>query len=369
MIDRPEGTPVEIVLAGDERVRHDEGGGREPNWRRVAGLSALAGAVLGIVVAVTVLFAGGDDEPPEPTLDPDELASAITVPPTLTPVTEPTVTLPPTPGDPPIGRPSEPALVAASVETLPPLTGTTVPQPDTYRLTDGSLAALDAPAARRSITDHMIGVDGFDQTVTITNDPATGRYLLEFAAGGDAQQVVIDVPGGLTYVEVAPDEWATESNETIVARTGSPDMATFLRNLQLGPIRSDTRDAWALVQDNALVEGATGTPVREWVVVLDATAVPEWARYAFGPSGDAAPLPGSTLVGYAVYVGANGSIRRVTGATEYGATEQRIMHTIDELAEPPTIELPDVSAGEPPVTEPPETVPPVTEPTTSTPPG
>lgn len=367
MTDRPEGTPVEIVLAGDERVLHDAGGGREPNWRRVAGLSALAGSVLGIVVAVTVLFAGGDDdEPPATTLDPDELASAITVPPTLTPVTEPTVTLPPAPGTPTGPSLDEPALVAASVATLPPLTGTTVPQLDTFRLSDGSLAALDTPAPRRSVTDHKIGVDGFDQTVTITNDPTSGRYLLERVAGGLRDHLIIDIPGGLTYVEVAPDQWVTESNDAIAAQVGSPDMATFLRKLQLGPIRSDTRDAWTLLQDNALVEAADRELVREWVVVLDATSVPEWARYVFGPGGEAAPIPSDTLVGYAVYVSPNGTIRQVSGATAYGATEQRIVHRIEELDEPLAIELPDVPT-EPALGEP--VSPPAPVPTSSAPPG
>ncbi|MFP5486895.1 MAG: hypothetical protein ACLGHQ_01125, partial [Acidimicrobiia bacterium] len=318
-------------------------------------------------MAVTVLVAGGDDAPPDATVDPDDLASALTVPPTLTPVTEPVVTLPPYPGAPIERGLDEPSLVAASVETLPPLTGTTIPQPDTFRLSDGSLAALDAPLARRSVTDHMIGVDGFDQTVTITNDPSTGRYLLEVDTGTANEQVTIDVQGGLTYVEVAPGEWVTEANDVIAERIGAPDLATFLRDLQLGPIRSDTRDAWTLVQQNGIVAGGRGEPLGEWVVVLDAAAVPEWARYAFGPTGDAPPVPGTTPVGFAVYVGANGAIRRVTGSTEYGATEQRIVHRIEELDEPPVIELPDV-ATEPPVTEPPVTEP-VDGPTTTAPPG
>lgn len=369
--DSPRGAPqFEIPLAGDGplRDRHHEGGGddtsngsaRRPDWRRLTGGSAVAGVVLGIVVA-TVLLTSGDDEGGDPTATTvglDDLASALTVPPTLTPVTEPAVTLPRYPGAPVERDPGDPGVVAASVETLPPLPLDPTIPPDAFRLSDGSLAALDAAVAWRSTTDHTIGVDGFEQTIAITNDPGTERYLIELGPGGETvQSFVVDLRGGFTYAEVEPGEWATESNESIAERAGAPDMATFLRNLQLGPIRSDTREAWTLVQSSALVEGPGPEPWREWIVVLDAAAVPEWARYAFGPTGDAPPLPGGTLVGYAVYVDEGGSIRGVNGATAYGATTQRTVHRIEQLDEAPVIDLPvlDEPAREPigePVTPP-----------------
>lgn len=373
-----EGPRFEIPLAGDladQAGRSSQDAPPAPNWRKVAGLSALAGVTLGIVVAVVLLASGGDDDPPGAdrsgtTVDPDELAAALTVPPTLTPATEPSVTLPPPPGATGDGELDDPALVAASVETLPPQLGGDLDPPDGFRLSDGSLAALDVPTARRSVTEHLVGVDGFEQTVTITNDPATERYLLEFDTGSAVQHVIVDLPGELSYVEIRPDEWTTVSNAEIAANSGSPDMATFLRSLQLGPIRSDTSDSWVLVQANDLVETNGDEPLREWVVVLGAAAVPEWARYAFGPTGDAPPLPGNTLVGYAVYVAADGSIRVVNGATEYGATTQRTVHRIEELDEPPTIELPiEPPVTEEPATEEPATEAPVTEPSTSAPPG
>lgn len=366
MTERASDVPhVEIVLDGDDRDHDRDQPDRphEPGARRfgaptpaglVLALMALAAVTLAVVAAV--LVGDGAGAPPVATIDPDELAAAITVPPTLAPrpveTSSPSTPGPSTPA-PSTPAPSTPApeagrldrarLVAASVETLPPLTGTTVPQPDTFRLSDGSLTALDAPVARRSVTEHTIGAAGFSQTVTIINDPTTGRYEIELASGGRSVRVIVDVPGGTTFIETTPDDWATEPNDVIAARTGAPDIDTLLRSLQLGPIRSDTRDAWTLVQDSPLVAGARGEPQREWLVVIDASAVPEWARYAFGPVGDAAPLPLSTLIGYAVYVGPNGSIRRVTGETEYGATVQRIVHRIDDLVEPPVIELPAVA--------------------------
>lgn len=372
MTERASDVPhVEIVLDGhnhnygrghNHNHNHNHGHGHghdqpdrphEPGARRFAAptpaglliaLMALVAVTLAVVSAV--LFDDGAGAPPVATIDPDELAAAITVPPTLAPrpvETSPAATPATATPAPEEGGLDRARLVAASVETLPPLTGTTVPQPDTFRLSDGSLTALDAPVARRSVTDHTIGAAGFNQTVTIINDPTAGRYRIDLVSGAQSVRVIVDVPGGTTYIETAPDDWATEPNDVIAERTGAPDIETFLRNLQLGPIRSDTRDAWTLVQDNPLVAGTRGEPQREWLVVIDASAVPEWARYAFGPGADAAPLPLSTLIGYAVYVGPNGSIRRVTGETEYGATVQRIIHRIDELDEPPVIELPAVA--------------------------
>lgn len=378
MEDEREIPVVEIPLAGDAAPTEPHGGDRPaPNRRTVAGWSVLAGVVVAIVVAV-VVSTGGDEEASTPTtLDPDELASAITVPPTLTPVTDPPVTLPAVPGQPPADAepPTDVALVAGSVETLPPLTGT-VPQPDTFRLSDGSLAALDAPLARRSVTEYVVGVDGFEQTVTITNDPTTGRYLLEFDFGGEVEPVIIDLIGGLTYVraDAEVEEWVTIPNDEVAANTGAPDMATFVRNLQLGPIRSDTRDAWQLVRSNGLVETPGPDDLREWIVVLDAAAVPEWARYAFGPGSEAAPLASNTKIGYAVYVGRDGSIHRVSGSSEFGVTSQRIVHTIEELDDPPVIELPtsepstgEPSTGEPSTGEPSTTRPEGTAPTVTAP--
>ena len=366
---------IEVPLAGedaDATPGTDDDDRPAPNWRKVTGISALAGIVLGLAVAIVVLTASSDDVPPVTTLDPDELSDAITVPPTLTPVTEPAVVVPATPlASAPSGALSTDLdLVAASVETLPGRPDADV-EPDGFRLSDGSLAALDTPLARQSVTDYVVGVDGFEQTVTITNDPATGRYLIEFDLGDATQHVVIDLLGGLTYLESPPGEWWTTPNDEIAASAGATDMATFVRNLQLGPIRSDTRDAWERVLQNGIVD-APGEGLREYVVVLDATAVPEWARYAFGPGGDAAPLPGNTKVGFAVYVAADGSIRSVSGAAEYGATSQRIVHHIEELDTPPVIELP---VADEPVTQGPADVgsvpapDPAHSPSTTAPPG
>ena len=350
--DRPvDAARIDVPLAGaaDAHPRPD-GDRPTPNWRKVTAISALAGVALGLAVAIVVLTAGADDDPPEATLDPDELSDAITVPPTLTPMTAPLTTEPTStgPATPPASR--QPGamvfdldLVAASVETLPARPDADVEPSDGFGLSDGSLAALDAPLARRSVTDHVVGVDGFEQTVTITNEPTTGRYEIEFDIGDATQRVVIDLLGGLTYVPAGSSGWQTFPNDEIAASVGATDMATFLRNLQLGPIRSDTRNDWELVQSNGIVDAA-GEELREHVVVLDATAVPEWSRYAFGPNSEAAPLPGNTKVGFAVYVASDGSIRRISGSAEYGSTIQRIVHHIEKLDTPTMIELPVVDA-------------------------
>lgn len=317
----------------------------EPNWRKIAGLSSLAGVGLGIVVSIVILSAGGDDGETSPTttLDPDELSTSITAPPTLPPFTTTT-----SPGDGPPATTSQSRSlfdsedVAATVATLPPLPGVDPDDIVGYELSDRTLSGLEVPVPRRSVTEHSLGVGGFEQTVTITND-LSGRYLLEFASGDDRQQAIVDVPGGRTYVEDERDNWTVFANERLVEPMDAPDMGTLVRNLQLGPLRADTRGAWRSVTANSLVEGVGGETLREHVVVLDADAVPEWARYAFGPDGEAAPFPTGATIGFAAYVDEGGALRRVTGSAEYGATEQRVVHTIELL--PPddqsTIALPD----------------------------
>lgn len=349
MRDEREIPAFEILLSGDTPSAATDPDRPPPDWRKLVAVSGLAGVAIGVVVVVILLSSASEGQPAATTLAPDELASALTVPPTLTPVTEPAVTLP---GGPAPTFATEPEVVAATVEIL------TSREPDRtgragFRLSDGSLAALDAPLPRRSVTEQIVGVDGFEQTVTITNDPATGRYLLEIDFGVGVQRIVVDLPGGLTYVAGDDDTWATIPNEEIATSAGAPDMATFLRTMQLGPLRSDTRDAWALVQVNGLVGDTPDEALGEHVVVIDAAAVPEWARYAFGPQGEA-PQSDDVLVGYAVYVAEDGSIRRVTGSTPYGATTQRVVHRIDDLDAPPEIDLP--------VVEPSTTAPPVTAP-------
>lgn len=349
MSDGGELPVVEVPLDGEGGATSGPSrpGDPRPDWRKVVGLSALGGIALGIAVSVAVLSSDDDAAPPTTTVDPDELAATITVPPTLTPATVPAVTLPAVPGAsaPTLTVQTDVERVAASVETLPARRDTAAEPREGFGLSDSSLAALDTPLPRRSVTQYVVGVDGFEQTVTITNDPATERYLLELDVGGEPQRAIVDLAGGLTHAESAPGEWVAIPNDELAANAGAADMATFLRNLQLGPIRSDTRDAWELVRASSFVEVPDGAAdLREWIVVLDAAAVPEWARYAFGPGSEAAPLPSDTKIGFAVYVAEDGSIRRVSGSAEFGATNQRVVHRIEELGAAPVIELPEPSA-------------------------
>jgi hypothetical protein len=325
---------VEVPLAGPDGPE-PEAIGHPTTGRRTTGVAAMVGLVVGLVLGVVGTILWSDDEPSSvaPTTTEDDPAT-ITVPPTLPPITEP-----PTPQE----------LFADTVVTLPSLDVDMATISAGYELSDDSLAALDETRPRRSVTEYEVGAGGFEQTVTITNDPTTGRYLLEFDFGGPAQRVVIDIEGGTTYVSDPGGIWSAIPNDEVIAGTGFEDMATFVRRLQLGPIRSDTRDAWRFVRANTLVETAAGTDaLREHVVVLDAAAVPEWARYAFGPAGEAPPIADGGLVGFAVYVTATGEIRQVIGSGAYGATTQRIVHRIEALAEPPTIDLPAVEEIAPP---------------------
>ena len=334
----------EVPLSGDDAGDPSDGGEERPptNWRKVAGLSSLAGVALGIVASVVILTGGGDDDEdtaPTTTLDPDELSASITVPPTLPPFSTTPVDDEPTATTSQTRALFDPEDVAASVATLPPLPG----DPNDivgYQLSDGTMSGLDADVPRRSVTEYAVGLDGFEQVVTITNDDL-GRYLLEFDYGRDQQGVIVDLPGGRTYAQIEDSRWTVLDNDDIAQASDVPDMATFVRNLQLGPLRSDTRDEWVSVTPGPLVAGDDGETWREHVVVLAADAVPEWARYVLGPDGEAAPFPDGAAVGFAAYLNEGGALRRVTGSAEFGSTEQRIVHTIEVLDEAPAIDLPD----------------------------
>ena len=317
---------------------------RRVGQRGIAALSGLVGLALGVTGTTLVFRLSSGDVGPDAADLPAASTDSITVPPTLAPV------LDPTDRDISTGEPEDSAgrspqeVVAATVITL-------APRPDVeldavsagYLLSDGSLAELDTPRSRRSVTEYVAGSGGFRQTVTITNDPTTQRYRLDFDFGGPVQRVVVDLIGDATYVSDGSGNWSVVPNDEVVDGTDAPDMATFLRRLQLGPIRSDTADRWMLTRPNPLVDPPEGgDALREYIVVMEADAVPEWARYALGPSSEAPPVGKGTLIGFAVYVSADGSIRIVTGSSDFGTTTERITHRIEMLDEPPEIDLPMV---------------------------
>lgn len=351
--------PVELPVfeiplddVADERPAHD---GDEPatEWRKVIGLSALGGVVLGIVVAIVLTSGGdGDDAAPATTAD---LASIITSPPTLPPLEDDG------PGaDEPIsddelrGR-LDATDVAATVSTLPG-SETTDGEVDPPVDPPVDLAAIVAEdgVARRAVTEYVVGADAYHQTITITNDPANDRYTIEFEIGdGNETAAVFDLAAGDAYFpdDTTDGRWNRVAADGIVDVFGGGTAESLLRALQLGPLRDDTLAGVRAVRENGPVEVADlGVTLDEIVVVVEAGAVPRWARYALGPTSEAPPPADSELVGFAVYVDDDGAIRRVVGESTFGSTTERWVHTVEVLDDAPTIDLPDL--GAPPTADP-----------------
>ena len=336
--DRPvEEARIEVPLAGedaDAAPGTDVDGRPAPNWRKITGISALAGIALGLVVATVMLTAGSDDDPPETTLDPDELADAITVPPTLDPVDP----IGPDGSDVPDG--------GRGVAPLPTIADVDADALAAYDL-DAALPTLDENAARRAHTRYVAGADGFVLDVVVVHDSLNDRYRIELDYGGDdrgEQVVVLDARGEWSYVGVdsvvggdGDPDWLGVPNEQIVRDTGAVDVATLARSILLGPVRSDTNPSVIAAAGLASLDG---TPVREFTVEVEAGAVPAWAPYVFSPSAEVPPPPAGDLLRFTVHVDGDARLRRVAGASAYGNTEQSIVHTVERLPRLEVIDLP-----------------------------
>ena len=328
---------IEVPLAGedaDAAPGTDVDGRPAPNWRKITGISALAGIALGLVVAIVMLTSGSDDDPPETTIDPDELSDAITVPPTLDPVDP----IGPDGSDVPDG--------GRGVAPLPTITDVDADALAAYAL-GAALATLDENAARRAHTRYVAGADGFVLDVDVVHDSLNDRYRIELDYGGDdrgEQVVVLDARGEWSYVGVDRDvggdgdpDWLRVPNQEIARDTGAVDVAALARSILHGPVRSDTNPSVVAVAGLASLDG---TPVREYTVEVEAGAVPAWAPYVFSPSAEVPPPPAGDLLRFTVHVDGDARLRRVAGASAYGNTEQSIVHTVERLPRLEVIDLP-----------------------------
>lgn len=323
--DGPSDVPrVEIPLAGGDVDPDDEPAGRRgPSWRKVVAASGVAGVVLGIVVGVVIVADGDDDDESTgttTTLDLDELSSSITVPPTLGPIE------------------SDGSTTGRGVAPLPTIVDADPDALGAYDL-DAALATLDENAPRRAHTRYVAGADGFVLDVEMEHDSLNDRYRIELefdADDPDRQRILLDARGEWSYV-TAGEEWLRVSNEQIAQQTGSVDVGALARSILLGPVRSDTSPTVAAAAGLASLDG---TPVREYTVEVEASAVPEWVAYVFAPSAEVPPPPTDDLLTFTVHVDGDARLRRVAGASAYGSTEQSIVHTVERLPRLPVIDLP-----------------------------
>ena len=314
-----------------------------PNWRRSIGVALAGGLLAGIVLSVVILNDDGPsaDDEPATTVAPDELASRITTPPTLAPLT-------------PLPPPDDPALVRSGDEPAPTVTPTrtrsgavpTVPRyPDVIVMTgddETELAEYDLGAAvgrlgddvaRRSTTHVELGASGFVLDVTITRDPERDRYEIVVESGGASQIAIVDVASGTTFSNVGSGERQEIPNRDIIAGSDAETINEFFDRLLLGPLRPDTL-AEASVDPGFLVTiGGVGV-ARRFDTTLAGALVPEWQLYAFSPVFEFPVEDRPSTLDYAVYVDQGGHVARIDGVSLVGDVPQLVQHRI-ELLDPP----------------------------------
>jgi hypothetical protein len=248
----------------------------------------------------------------------------------------------------------DPPPTGSIVAGRSPLTVATYPPVAAEEATDVEIGPRDLRAAVRAATIDQplrtttrveIGDGGFRSTTVITSDPDAGRYRIEI--GGDLRSrraVVVDTEAGLaTFLEIDDDRETVSGSvpdEDLADELDAPDVRSALRPLMLGPVRSDTLGAATAIELDELVD-LDGSVARRFDVDLPVGVVREWVPYRLAPAGEAAPLGDGTTVTFDVHVSQDRRIVLVTGAQPYGATVQRIVHTIELLDAAPRIELPD----------------------------
>lgn len=352
----PPGPEFEIALTNPDgmAVSRDDGDpARQPtNWRRVVGIASIAGTVLGIVVGVVFVQVGDDDNSSSgtaTTLDPDSLATSITTPPTLSPLAElpPTDFVPGTLSTAPQGTTSQTRrpFNQVPVPVFERFEGTPPESLDGYDL-DAAIANLSNGAPRHSSTHLELGFQGFVRDYAITHDAQNGRYFVAFGdATGGSTVAILDEPGETLYIDVsaadADPEWITLDPAAEAGLFGVDSLGLLYDHLLAGPIRGDTITT-AEVATGDLVFLDDGTSLaRSYEVVVDGAAIPEWQIYALGPTREFAPIDRPGRMTFTVYVDGSSEIRRVVGLSDLGGIPQLIVHDIERVAEPFTIDLPD----------------------------
>lgn len=361
---RPAEPAYEVPLVGDGPLadRERQGDGRPPhtpNWRRIVGVASLGGVVLGVLTSVVLLGFVWDedrnaernddrtDEDTAPSLVGADPSTQITTPPTLSPL-DPI----PAPDGAATGpaRPGAPARDASLLDqvvvpTLPtrPTGGDTIPA-GSFDL-GRAVSTLATDVARRSSTRLELGVGGYLREFTFRRDPSTNRF--EFTDG----QVlwIVDVTSGLTYLGLsAPGEqrFVSQDNARVADYFGAESIGVFMNRLLIGPLRPDTIDSATSTPGAVAVLDDGATPVMAYTVELPGSAVPEWQLYALGPTDEFLPSDRPDRLTYTVYVDAANHIRRIVGLADLGGIPQLVVHDIETLTEPTTIELPDPATVE-----------------------
>lgn len=317
------------VAGRDGRASVGSGsGGRRSNRRLALGLVAALG-IGAVAIAVDPL---GDDASDDGRATEATTFAGVPPPPTLEP-------LPPATQAPPATEPP-PSTLVRNEDLLPAadVLDTALKGADLFAAIRTS--RLDRPL--RTTTLVTIGQRGFDQTVELTSDPATGRIRVEITAGSNERIGVIDPSRNEGYVLIAPGAWSSYP-------LGGDDSARW-RRLVLGPL-----DADVLFRAAALDEIRTGPTVsyepaegdavvaRSFAVSTTAEFLPGWVPYSLGPQGEAAALDDNAPIDLRVLVDAEDRIREVAWTIPFGNTKQIVTHRLDYPTES-AVALPEIAS-------------------------
>ena len=315
--ERPPHDAIEIELDGPGGPPLGDAAAVSPpehvtNWRRIVGLSSLAGVAVGVLVAVVVTTAGGDDDDesaPTTTLDPDAV-SEITVPPTLPPVVDEPV-LDPGPTEPTsqtldlFRDPDELAIETSGLELPVFATIDHDAAPGEFELTVESMPG--ETDVRASVTIHQ--ATGVPETVDAVYDAATGRMEMRSVDQPDVV-FVIDPDGGSLYNTTNGSDWE-RAPATLVSDGIGMTLDEYLRSIVIGPLRASTFAA-STVSPTRFVAGDDGEVLREYDVSIPTDALPEWGFF-YDTAAFFADEPAGTNARFVVLVAADGTLRRTDG--------------------------------------------------------
>ena len=329
-----EATPTSVSSVGD---RPPTGRGR---WIAIAAAAAvmIAATVFG---AAALLDGGNDGDTATPTsLDPGPSVTAITTPPTLSPLD----TLPP-PDDPATTEAPQPTssqdrslFDGVQVPTYPEAPDATLREIVEYDIAT-AVERLGDDAARQSETHYELGTAGFVLDVRIVRDPIRDRYQIVTESRNRQQVAIVDVASGTTYVNPGTDNRIEISNAEIIADSPATTVNEYFDRLLKGPVRPDSFVATATRGRSLVVIPGIGA-ARDFVTSVDGELIPEWQVYAFGPVFEFQVEDRPARLDYHVYVDDDDDIIQVDGVSMLGDVPQLVQHRLTLLDEPPEVDLP-----------------------------
>ncbi len=339
------GAVTEIPLVGDEvevtpTPAPSDGTPTGSNRGRVFGIAAAVASVVAVAVLTATVLLGGDENGSPTTVDPEQVAAAITTPPTLSPLEA----LPP-PDDPVTDGGAQPTTSqdrvlsdSVPVPVYPEVPDATLREIVEYDIINAvNLLAADLP--RQSETHYELGSGGFVLDVKIVRDPARDRYQITIESRDLLQVAIVDNATGTTYVNPGTGNRIEIPNAEVIEGSTASTINEYFDRLLKGPVRPDTFTPTSTRGRSLVVVPDVGS-AREFITNIDGELIPEWQIYAFGPGFEFRPEDRPRLLEYHAYVDDDGNLAQVDGVSMAGNVSQLVQHRITLLDDPTDVDLP-----------------------------